>query len=53
MKLSKLILAASLCTFGMSMTACDKKEEAKKEEKKDDAKDGEKKDEEKKDEEKK
>jgi len=35
MKLSKLILAASLCTFGMSMTACDKKDEAKKEDKKD------------------
>ena len=35
MKLTKLILAASLCTFGLSMSACDKKEEAKKEEKKD------------------
>ena len=49
MKLSKLIVAASLCTFGLSMPACDKKEEAKKEDKKD-AKDGDKKDEEKKDE---
>ncbi len=48
MKLSKLIVAASLCTFGLSMPACDKKEEAKKEDKKD-AKDGDKKDEEKKD----
>lgn len=50
MKLSKLIVAASLCTFGLSMPACDdKKDEAKKEDKKD-AKDGDKKDEEKKDE---
>ncbi|MGH1343356.1 MAG: hypothetical protein ACRBN8_17480 [Nannocystales bacterium] len=48
MKLSKLIVAASLCTFGLSMPACDKKEEAKKEDKKD-AKDGDKKEEEKKD----
>lgn len=52
MKLTKLILAASLCTFGLSMSACDKKEEAKKEEKKDGDKKDEKK-EEKKEEEKK
>ncbi len=55
MKLSKLILAASLCTFGLSMPACDKKEEAKKEDKKEgdkDKKEGDKK-EEKKEEEKK
>jgi len=45
MKLTKIILAASLCTFGLSVTACDKKEEAKKEDKKegDAKKDGEKK----------